>query len=237
MDNVLSIDLVLAALLLLFVWHGARRGLVRGIMGLVSVLVALIGAAILSSHFAQPVTDLVFPRVQEYAVSYLAGAEAEAGTVASADSGAETQLPEELTEAFGDLYDTLRRFGVSEETIDGVTQSMAQSAVSAAERAAYALVESIVRAALYLAFFLVLLLLCRLLTAALHELCGLPILWQLNLLGGAALSLIKGVLLIYLVLYLAPRFGVTWFTDHAEGTRLLAWFMEHTPYSILASLT
>lgn len=235
MDNVLIPDLVLAALLLLFVWHGAHRGLVRGIMGLVSVLVALIGAAVLSSHFAQPVTDLVFPRVQEYAVSYLAGAEE--GTVASIDSSAETQLPEELTGVFGDLYDTLRRFGVSEEAIDSVTESMTQSAVSAAERAAYALVESIVRAALYLAFFLALLLLCRLLTAALNELCGLPILWQLNLLGGAALSLIKGVLLIYLVLYLAPRFGVTWFTDHAEGTRLLAWFLNNTPASILASLS
>lgn len=235
MDNVITVDLLLAAALLIFVWRGARRGLVRSVMGLVSVLVALFGAALLSSHFARPVTDLVFPRVQEYAVSYLAQS-GEGEVVSAADGGEEAQLPEELADAFGGLYDTLRRFGVSEEMIDSVTEGMTQSAVSAAERAAYALVESVVRAALYLVFFIALLLACRLLTAALHELCGLPILWQLNLLGGAALSLVMGVLLIYLVLYLAPRFGVTWFADHAEGTRLLAWFIDHTPYSILASL-
>ncbi len=232
MDNVLIIDLALAALLLVFVWHGARRGLVRSIMGLVSVLVALIGAAILSSQLSRPVTDHVFPIVQERVVSYLAASQ-EAGT----PDGEGSALPEEVSGAFDGLFDTLRRFGVSEEAIDGVTQSMTQSAVSAAERAAYALVESIVRAVLYLALFLVLLLLCRLVTAALHGLCSLPVLWQLNRFGGAALSLVMGMLLLYLVLYLAPRFGVTWFADHAEGTRLLAWFMAHSPYSILASLT
>lgn len=235
MDNVLIIDLALAALLLAFVWHGARRGLVRSIMGLVSVLIALIGAAILSSHFSQPATDYVFPFVQERVVSYLEESK-ETGEPVPAD-GEVGQLPEELADAFDSLFDTLRRFGVSEEAIDGVTQSMTQSAVSAAERAAYALVESIMRAVLYLAFFLVLLLLCQLVTAALHGLCNLPILWQLNRFGGAALSLVMGALLIYLVLYLAPRFGVTWFADHAEGTRLLAWFLKHSPYSIIASLT
>lgn len=228
MDNALIIDLVLAALALLFVWHGARRGLVRSIMGLVSVVVALVGAAILSAQFTQPVTDFVFPRVQESVVSYLAEAQAN-GAMVSAEGEEPGQFPEELADALDGLYDTLRRFGVSEEEIDGVTQSMAQSAVGAAERAAYALVESIVRAVLHLAFFLVLLLLCQLITAALHGLCGLPILWQLNRFGGAALSLVMGVLLIFLVLSLAPHFGVTWFADHAEGTRLLAWLIEHDP--------
>ena len=59
----------------------------------------------------------------------------------------------------------------------------------------------------------------------------------LGSLGGAALSLIEGALLIFLIVFLAPRLGVTWFADHAAGTHLLAWFLNNTPRSIIASLT
>ena len=53
----------------------------------------------------------------------------------------------------------------------------------------------------------------------------------------AALSLMEGALLIFLIVFLAPRLGVTWFADHAAGTHLLAWFLNNTPRSIIASLT
>lgn len=236
MDNALVIDLVLAALLLFFFIRGASRGLVSGIMGLVSVIVALVGAALLSAQFTEPVTDYVFPRVQERAVAYLEERAEPRPAAADEASAAEGTFSDGLSDAVGGIFDTLRRFGVSDETIDGVVESLGQSAMSAAERAAYALVESIVHAALYLALFLLLLLACRLLTLALNELCALPLLWHVNLLGGALLSLLKGVLLILLVVTLAPRFGVTWFAEHAEGTHLLAWFMGSGPLSLLTSL-
>ena len=132
----------------------------------------------------------------------------------------------------GDFYETF-----SDDAIDGVTKSVTDSAVSAAERAAYLLVKTIVQAALFLAFFLALMLLLRLLTHGLDRLFSLPVLAQLNGLGGAALSLIEGALLIFLIVFLAPRLGVTWFADHAAGTHLLAWFLNNTPRSIIASLT
>lgn len=229
MDNALIIDLVLAGVLLAFLWRGLRRGLIYSLMGLVSVVLAFIGAMLLTAQFAEPVAERVYPEVREWAVGYL---EAQEG---AEEAGGE--LATQFTDAVGDMLETLRRFGVSDEAVRGVTESMTQSAVSAADRAAYLLVETVVRAAVFLLSFLAVLLVLKLLTRALNELCALPILWHINLFGGAALSLIKGVLLIFLVIYLAPRLGVTWFNDHAEGTRLLAWFVNNTPYSILASLT
>ena len=121
--------------------------------------------------------------------------------------------------------------------IETMTFEGLRSAVSAAERAAYLLVKTIVQAALFLAFFLALMLLLRLLTHGLDRLFSLPVLAQLNGLGGAALSLMEGALLIFLIVFLAPRLGVTWFADHAAGTHLLAWFLNNTPRSIIASLT
>ena len=234
MDNALIIDLVLAAVLAVFALLGARKGLIRSLMALVSVVVALIGATLLTAMFVEPVTDLVYPKVEERVLEqFERDIPSDALAAEDGDLSAGGLLPDELSEAL----DTLKRFGVSDDAIDGVTKSVTDSAVSAAERAAYLLVKTIVQAALFLAFFLALMLLLRLLTHGLDRLFSLPVLAQLNGLGGAAFSLMEGALLIFLIVFLAPRLGVTWFADHAAGTHLLAWFLNNTPRSIIASLT
>ena len=220
MDNALIIDLVLAAVLAVFALLGARKGLIRSLMALVSVVVALIGATLLTAMFVEPVTDLVYPKVEERVLEqFERDIPSDALAAEDGDLSAGGLLPDELSDLLGEALDTLKRFGVSDDAIDGVTKSVTDSAVSAAERAAYLLVKTIVQAALFLAFFLALMLA------------------QLNGLGGAALSLIEGALLIFLIVFLAPRLGVTWFADHAAGTHLLAWFLNNTPRSIIASLT
>jgi len=223
MDNALIIDLVLAAVLALFALLGARKGLIRSLMALVSVVVALIGATLLTAMFVEPVTDLVYPRVEEKVLAqFERDIPSDALAAEDGDLSAGGLLPDELSDLLAEALDTLKRFGVSDDAIDGVTKSVTDSAVSAAERAAYLLVKTIVQAALFLAFFLALMLLLRLLTHGLDRLFSLPVLAQLNGLGGAALSLMEGALLIFLIVFLAPRLGVTWFADHAAGTHLLA---------------
>ena len=246
MDNTIVIDLVLAAVLVVFALRGARKGLIRSLMELVSVVLALAGAAVLTAMLVEPVTDLVFPRVEEKVISQFEqsvtnGAEAP-------ETGVETQLPADSAESGGLLPESvsgllnaaaekLKRFGVSDDAIGGVADSVNESLRSAAEQAAYLLVKTIVQAVVFLLSFLALMLLLRLLTRALDELCALPVLLQINMLGGAAFSLVEGALLLFLIIFLAPRFGVTWFMNHEEGTHLLAWFMNNTPRSIIASLT
>ena len=188
--------------------------------------------------FVEPVTDLVYPKVEERVLEqFERDIPSDALAAEDGDLSAGGLLPDELSDLLGEALDTLKRFGVSDDAIDGVTKSVTDSAVSAAERAAYLLVKTIVQAALFLAFFLALMLLLRLLTHGLDRLFSLPVLAQLNGLGGAALSLMEGALLIFLIVFLAPRLGVTWFADHAAGTHLLAWFLNNTPRSIIASLT
>ena len=238
MDNAIIIDLALAAVLAVFAVLGAHKGLVRSLMALVSVVLALIGATLLTAMLVEPATDLVYPRVQEKVLTQFehdipSGALAAEGN----DLSAGGLLPDEVSELLDGALDTLKRFGVSDDAINGVTERVTDSAASAAERAAYLLVKTVVQAALFLALFLLLLLLLRLLTHALDRLFDLPVLHTINSVGGAALSLVEGALLVFLIAYLAPRVGVTWFTDHREGTYLLAWFLDNTPHSIIASLT
>ena len=195
MDNALIIDLVLAAVLAVFALLGARKGLIRSLMALVSVVVALIGATLLTAMFVEPVTDLVYPKVEERVLEqFERDIPSDALAAEDGDLSAGGLLPDELSDLLAE-------------------------------------------AALFLAFFLALMLLLRLLTHGLDRLFSLPVLAQLNGLGGAALSLMEGALLIFLIVFLAPRLGVTWFADHAAGTHLLAWFLNNTPRSIIASLT
>ncbi len=239
MDNALIVDVVLVAVLAAFALLGAHKGLIRSLMALVSVVLALVGATLLTAMFVEPVTDLVYPSVQEKVLTRFERDIPSGALVGeNGDLSAGGLLPEELSELLDSALGTLKRFGVSDDAIDGVTESVTDSVVSAAEQAAYLLVKTIVQAALFLVLFLALTLLLRLLTRGLDRVfSSLPVLAQLNSLGGAALSLIEGTLLLFLILYLAPRLGVTWFTDHEAGTHLLAWFMNNTPRSIIASLT
>ena len=141
MDNALIIDLVLAAVFVLFAVLGAHKGLIRSLMALVSVVLALIGAALLTAMFVEPVTELVYPHVQERVIEQF---ERDIPTDVLApednDLSAGGLLPEELADALGGALDTLQRFGVSEEAIGDVTKELSDSAASAAERAAYLLV-------------------------------------------------------------------------------------------------
>ena len=170
MDNALIIDLVLAAVLAVFALLGARKGLIRSLMALVSVVVALIGATLLTAMFVEPVTDLVYPKVEERVLEqFERDIPSDALAAEDGDLSAGGLLPDELSDLLGEALDTLKRFGVSDDAIDGVTKSVTDSAVSAAERAAYLLVKTIVQAALFLAFFLALMLLLRLLTHGLDQ--------------------------------------------------------------------
>lgn len=56
----------------------------------------------------------------------------------------------------------------------------------------------------------------------------LPVLNALNTIGGGALGLIEGALLLFLVCDVAPKLGIRAFADY-EGTYLLSFFMSHTP--------
>ena len=99
MDNALIIDLVLAAVLALFALLGARKGLIRSLMALVSVVVALIGATLLTAMFVEPVTDLVYPKVEERVLEqFERDIPSDALASEDGDLSAGGLLPDELSE-------------------------------------------------------------------------------------------------------------------------------------------
>ena len=59
------IDAVFALVLILGVVFGAKRGLFRSFMALAAIVLALIGASLLTDALTEPVTDMLMPRLEK----------------------------------------------------------------------------------------------------------------------------------------------------------------------------
>jgi hypothetical protein len=129
-------------------------------------------------------------------------------------------LDEDVRESIADRAEqTVRETGAS--VISAVVESLCRTAI-------YGL--------LYILAFLGLWLLLHVLAAAMDLLAKLPGLSFLNALGGAALGLVKGALVLFLAIWAARRLGVSFETEEVARTYILQFFATHTPLSVLSLL-
>ena len=251
MNNGLMIDAIFALVLVLGVVLGAKRGLFRSFMALAAILVALIGASLLTDALTGPVTEALMPRAEKSVEEWFdTSSEAAKGdtpqiegeTTAENDAtgetpdsdaaqGAENVRQDDSPLAVTGLLKKLLRFDLD----SAVRQSLRNAARDAALAAVRTLLGSVVRTIVFLLCFLVLSLLLRLVTAGIDKVLDLPVLNTLNTVGGGLFGLVESTLLLFLVCDLAPKLGFKTFTEY-EGTYLLSFFMSHTPRSLCAAL-
>lgn len=222
MNNGLIIDGVLVLLLLLSFFVGAKRGLFKSLMGFVVLIAAIVGATVAAGRLTEPVTELVLPKVEEKVSAWLG---------VPADSAVDGTVPDT---ADGAAEPTFGEWLAEPEQGEGFFGYWQEKAGDAAGTAVRSLVKSVVHAVLFLLCFLLLLILLRLLTKLLDHLFELPVLHALNTLGGGVFALLEAAILLYLVLWLAPEFGITFFRDNASDTYLLKFFTTHTPFTLIA---
>jgi len=96
------------------------------------------------------------------------------------------------------------------------------------------LVETFAFAILYILIFVALVLLLRLAALAINLVLRLPVLFSVNTFGGALLGLLEGMMVVWLLIWLAPRLGIAL---PAENTYLLHFFMTVGPMGLLSSLS
>ena len=200
------LDLILAALLLFFLWRGYSKGFVLTLCGLLAVFVALIGGSILADILARPVAQAVVPalegRLQDSIGSYFQYAPP------AADSSAPDVFFDELTlsQALEALRDTPLLGGLAEafaQAVDQGAESVAAGVVRAL--AEYAAVQ-LTRAALFLLCFIAVLAAWTLLSRALDLAFRLPVLSTLNHWAGALMGLATGALVAVIALWLLGDF-------------------------------
>ena len=234
MTTPVIIDIVVAAVLLGFVVYGGKRGLFRALSGLLAVVVALVGAGIIAATFTTPVTKVVTPLIAGHIEEKVENAMA----VQSADSG--VQMPEADTEDPSAIQDLLAILGLDDEVRSRLAEEVQEKVRDTGASIAAAVVESMARSfiygTLYILSFAVLLLLMKVLIGAMDLVLKLPLLRGLNTLGGAAVGLVEGALLLFLAVWVLRRLGVSFETEALAEAHILRIFTENTPLSVLSHL-
>lgn len=236
MTTPVIIDAVAVAILAFFVLWGAHQGLLRSLAGLLTIVVALVGAGLIAGALADSAARLAGPLVEERIRTQVDEA-------ITAQSSQKVEMPELDVEGGDeefDIQDLLALMGLDQDVRDSLTEEIQEKAVDAGTTIATAVVESVVRSVLYgvvfLLSFLALTVLLKLALRTLDLVLKLPGLHLLNTLGGAAAGLIQGVVLAFLAIWIARRLGVSFETETVAQTHILHFFTTNTPLSALSFL-
>ena len=234
MTTPVIIDIVVAAVLLGFAVYGGKRGLFRALSGLLAVVVALVGAGIIAATFTTPVTMVVTPLIAGHIEEKVENAMA----VQSAGSG--VQMPEADTEDPSAIQDLLAILGLDDEVRSRLAEEVQEKVRDTGASIAAAVVESMARSliygTLYILSFAVLLLLMKVLIGAMDLVLKLPLLRGLNTLGGAAVGLVEGALLLFLAVWVLRRLGVSFESEALAEAHILRIFTANTPLGVLSHL-
>ena len=233
MSTYLIFDLIVLAVLILFAALGAHQGLILSLCGLIAVVVAVLGASFAARALSPLVADALEPRFAAAIEEQLNESLRE-----QAQAGADALTPEEVP--LSGVLDALREMGFYESLIDRVDQAveagMTHAAASAAAQVAAAVAQSAAYALIFLAAFVFLLIVWKLISHALDLVARLPGLHFLNKTGGALFGLIQACILLWIALWLLQFWGDVLPAGAAEHTRLLAFFLTHSPLSLVAEL-
>ena len=226
----LVIDIIVLAILALFAWMGAKKGLILTIFSLLALFVAFFGARYVTDHFHEPVADIIRPSIQLAVDDMLSGMIPDSGTI-DPDSIDPDLLPEgvdpdmipedmEIEVEYDptghitlqqiltfldsmDEFPELRR--LLRDAIEGEKIMVTTNAVDAVVAYAAILAAKII---LFALSFLLILLIWGLASRALDLTFKLPILSWINGVGGAIFGAIKGVAILLVVVWLGKTVGL-----------------------------
>ena len=157
-----------------FVLWGAHQGLLRSLAGLLTIVVALVGAGLIAGALADSAARLAGPLVEERIRTQVDEA-------ITAQSSQKVEMPELDVEGGDeefDIQDLLALMGLDQDVRDSLTEEIQEKAVDAGTTIATAVVESVVRSVLYgvvfLLSFLALTVLLKLAIGALDLVAKLP---------------------------------------------------------------
>ena len=152
---------------------------------------------------------------------------------------AETGRPD-VERADPEIGELLSMLHLDEDVRESIAHRAEQTVRETGATVLSAVVESLCRSLiyglLYILAFLALWLLLHVLATAMDLLAKLPGLSSVNALGGAALGLVKGALVLFLAIWVARRLGVSFETEEVARTYILQFFATHTPLSMLSLL-
>lgn len=230
MTTAILFDIILLIVLAAFTIHGASRGLLLSLCGLVAVLVAFIGAGILAGALSPKVADYLEPRFAS-AIEERLDQEIAGSTVLPDQDLQTDSIP--LTEILNVLKDMGFYQSAVDAVNDAVEQGMTQVAANAAAAVAASIAGTVAYMILFVVFFALILIAWTLISRGLDLVARLPGLHFLNKTGGAILGLVKGCAILFLCAWVLRYLGKVIPEETVEQTHLLKFFMTTNPVALV----
>ena len=227
-------DVVIAAILLFFVWQGYKKGFVLTLCGFLAVFVAFIGATLISNALAKPVAQAIVPMIESGIHDTLEQSIQDSSPSISSQSP--DVVPEDmpLSDVLEALQDAPMFQSLAEAFQEAVDEGVETVATSAAKALAEYIAIQIARTVLFVLAFAAVLVGWFLLSHALDLAFKLPVLSTLNHWTGAGVGLIKGGLILFIAAWLLKGSFIP--SQAIENTFLLNFFCTSSPFSLLAML-
>lgn len=237
----LIFDLILAAVLIVTVLQGYRKGFVLTLCGFLAVFVAFIGASILSDALAEPVSQVVRPAIEMNIHSALQDSLDQQGIAlpeGSISSQGDTSLDilgqtlslDQILEMLGDSS-LVQHF--SDAIHSAVTQGVLAVTSDVVASIAGYIAFQIAHSVLFVICFALVLAAWHFLSRTLNLAFKLPVLSTLNHWAGAGMGLVKGAALLFIACWLLRSLIPQ---EAVDGTVLLHFFCTTNPFALMASL-
>ena len=199
-------DLAIAALLLFFLWQGYRKGFVLTLCGLLALLVAFIGATVVSNVLAEPVSRTLSPMVEQHLQQVFEEHISDMSQPPDLSLGDLSAELSDLDIPISDLLEALKESRFYRNFTDSIQEAVDSGMVAASADTARVLAgyiaKQLAQTVLFFVSFILILILWFFLSHALDLAFRLPVLSTLNRWSGALLSLAEGVLLVYVACWL-----------------------------------
>lgn len=229
--NYIIYDVIIAAVLLFFLWRGYSKGFVLTLCSLLAVFVALIGASILSNALAEPVAKAIEPAVtssiHDTVTSYYQRTP-EVGATSQDEADWLAQLP--IDQLLEPLKESKALQGFADAFQKAVDDKASELVTHAAQELAHFVAVQIAQMVIFAVAFLAILIGWWFLSHALDLVAKLPVLSTVNAWGGGAMGLVKGALIVFIAVWLLRDSYIP--PAAIEGSYLLKLFASVNPLSI-----
>lgn len=217
----LLLDIAALAVLVVSVLHGYKKGLILTAAGLVITIAAALGAWSLAGSFSGTVAGMLRPGMEKVIHAALEEAALVQNVLPDmSDAG------KQASDAAKDAIDRLGLSSVSDSVLEPVMNKVREQGLTIRD----SLTETILHGVSFaLVFFIGFLVITLLLHIAAHIISGffkLPVLNLANRLGGAALGLLMGALILFAAVW-ALRFTGPYISNETiQATTLLRFFPD-----------
>ena len=230
METSAIISLAAILTVALFAALGAWRGLLRTVAGFLIMIAALMGAGYVASTYSQPLAESIAPVITETIASQMSDALSEQNLPDLVVGQPEIDTGGEMNELlqgtpfgslnFGSLNSILEKVGSQNPVMEKLTEqiwtrlnSMRASFIGTASEAMTAALTGLLNRAAYgvlyaLSYIVISMILTILMKFADPIIKSIPVIGNINTIGGGVIGLVEGLIIVCLALWVLEHFDI-----------------------------